>query len=263
MKTLLHHGKVYQKFISTSIQVESSFRTSYILIILMDFFFFASTLASVHFIYDHVEHIGPWPKEQFLFFISFVLLVDNLHMILVSQNFWELSFMIRTGEFDYLLLKPTHSLFNAFFRHFRSSSLFNTPLALYFMIKYGNAIALGPLDWLLLPLCLLLGITLLFLVEFCLSCAMFWMVEGMGVNFLRMQLQSLARWPSFVYSHLYRKIFTLVVPIVLVGTAPVQFLYDKSQWFPLAQLCLLILVFYGLLIFLWKKGLKRYDSASS
>ncbi len=263
MKLIQHYFNVYKKFISTSIQVESSFRTSYALIIFMDLFFFISSLASVNFIYDHVETIGPWKREQLLFFVTFVLSIDNLHMMIFSQNFWQLSFMIKTGELDYVILKPMSTIFSVFFRHFRSSSLFNTPIMIFFLIKYGTAVNLSPIDWLLLPVHLILGLTILVLIEFCLSTAMFWMVEGIGINFLRMQLQSLSRWPAFIYSGFYRKFFTLFVPVLLVGSAPVEFIYDKTKWIKPLQLIFLIVVFYFLLLFLWEKGLKRYDSASS
>ena len=81
---------VYKKFFETSLAEASSFRTSFFLIMVMDLTFYFVTLTSVSFIYDHVTTIGPWDKNQLLFFISFMLTMDHIHMVIVSENFWEM-----------------------------------------------------------------------------------------------------------------------------------------------------------------------------
>lgn len=247
----------------TSITMASSFRLSFVLLILMDLFFLFSALYSVEFIYDHVANIGPWDKNQLLFFVMFMMMLDNLHMIFVSESFWALSFQIRTGELDFVILKPGSTIFSTFFRFFRVSSCINTPIFAYYLIKYGTAVGLSPIDWVLLPFLISLAFLLLIYLEFCISTLMFYMVEGMGINFLRMQLQQLSRWPNFIFASLTRKTLTFVVPILTIGSAPVHFLYDKSKWEWLVALLISIIVFHFILVHLWRRGLSHYDSASS
>jgi ABC-2 type transport system permease protein len=257
-----HYWNVYKKFVSTSVSVETSFRTSFILLVLMDIFFFASTVGSVSFIYDHVATIGPWGKNQLLFFITFMLMIDNLHMMIFSQSFWEFSFSIRTGQLDYTLLKPLHTIFSVFFRHFRASSVVNTPLFLGSLIYNGMKINLSFLDWCLMPVFLILGLVLLVIIEFILSTSMFWMTDGTGINFLRMQMQQLARWPEFVYRGVIRKVLMTVLPVLLIGSGPVHFLLG-GKWNNLALMGGMIVVLGFVLSFVWGVGLRRYDSASS
>lgn len=263
MNRVLHYWDVYKKFVSTSVSVETSFRTSFVLLILMDFFFFFSTIGSVSFIYDHVTNIGPWEKDQLLFFITFMLMIDNLHMMIFSQSFWEFSRNIVTGQLDYIILKPMHSIFSVFFRHFRASSLFNTPLFLGHLIYYGIQVELTYLDWLMLPLLITLSMLVLILIEFIMSTSMFWLTDGMGINFLRMQMQQLARWPNFIYKGLVRKALTVLVPILLIGSGPVHFIFNKEAWQLLGFMVFAIVALTIFLLFIWKIGLRRYDSASS
>ncbi len=258
-----HYWNVYKKFVSTSVSVETSFRTSFILLIFMDFFFFCSSVFSVNFIYDHVASIGPWQRDHLLFFITFMLTIDNLHMMIFSQSFWEFSFNIRTGALDYVILKPMSTIFSVFFRHFRASSLFNTPLFVGALIYYGIKIEITPLDWVLMPFLLIMGLALLVVIEFILSTSMFWMTDGTGINFLRMQMQQLARWPNFVYQGILRKVLTIIVPVLLIGSGPVHFLVDKSQWQLLALMVIIFFGLCGLLRIIWNFGLRHYDSASS
>jgi ABC-2 type transport system permease protein len=263
ISSLKHYLGVYRYFVTTSVSEALSFRTSFMLLIMMDIFFYFSVLFSVDFLFDHMQTIGPWTKYQLLFFISFMLNIDAIHMGVFSSNFWMLGFKIRTGELDFDLLKPTHSIFICFFRYLKPSSLITAPVAWAMLIYYGSKIGLLWYDWLLIPPLILLGLSLLCVLEFILSTSMFWLVEGMGVNFLRMQMQQMARWPDFIYKYTYQKIFTIAVPVLLIGSGPVHFILDKSNWHYLVGMFVALFISSLILIKIWNKALCQYDSASS
>lgn len=262
-QSLKYYFRIYLKFCSTSIAMHTSFRVSFVLLILMDIAFLATTLSSIDFIYDHVTHIGPWNKNQLLFFMSYMLLLDNLHMIFFSESFWEFSHTLKTGNFDFTILKPAGSIFSTFFRFFRPSSALINPLFVFFVIKYGNEIGLHFIQWLLIPLFLILSLALLVSLEFLLSTLNFWLTEGIGINFLRMQFQQLARWPDFIYQNISRKVLITVIPVLLIGSAPVRVLIDLNHWHWI--LFMGIAIFLAILILnkFWKFALKNYSSASS
>lgn len=255
--------QVYKKFFETSLAEASSFRTSFFLIMLMDLIFYFTSLSSVSFIYDHVSTIGPWNKQQLLFFITFMLAMDHLHMTIVSENFWELSVKIRTGTLDFDILRPLSSLFSVFFRYVRTSSMFNTPFVWGMLIYFGYQVKLNFYQWILVPPFIILGFVLFVMIEMCISVAAFWTIEGWGINFLRMQFQHLARWPHFIYSYFPRKILTILLPVLLVGSGPVSFIYNLNEYQLLLGLIGHIFVFAILLRFLWSLGLRKYDSPSS
>jgi ABC-2 type transport system permease protein len=66
----------------------------------MDLFFYFSSFATVSFIFDHVETIGPWQRPQLMFFIAYMLTLDQLHMTLISESFWVFSRELKTGVLD-------------------------------------------------------------------------------------------------------------------------------------------------------------------
>jgi ABC-2 type transport system permease protein len=258
-----HFYSVYKEFISTSFTEATSYRVNFILLILMDLFFYFSVLATVSFIYDHVETIGPWNRNQLMFFMAFMLAIDHLHMTLISESFWVLSSKIKTGELDYDLLKPINTIFNVFFRHVRPSSLCNIFVTTSLVIYYGRKVPLSLVDWFMVPFLILLGFTLLALIEIIIATSMFWVTEGLGINFLRMQTQQLSRWPDFVYQSMARKVLTVAFPLLLIGSAPVHFIFDHSRYLPLGGMIVAIFACLLLLKWLWRQGLQRYDSASS
>ncbi|WP_372652151.1 ABC transporter permease [Halobacteriovorax sp.] len=263
MKELKHHLSVYRMFVSTSFSQSMSFRLNFFLLILMDIFFYFSSLMTVSFIFDHVQTIGPWNKDQLMFFISFMLCIDHLHMTLISESFWVLSRDIKSGNMDFTILKPISSIFTCFFRHIRTSSICNTIVVWACLIYFGRKVDLDLLSWISLPFLVVLSFTLLAILEFIISTSMFWMTEGMGINFLRMQFQNLSRWPNFIYSSLSRKVFTLVIPILLIGSAPVHFIFDHSAWHYLIYLVIAIVLSFGFLQIIWKRAINQYESASS
>ncbi len=258
-----HYFQVYFQFISTSYSVSTSFRTSFVLLILMDLFFYLSSIATVEMIFGHVNVIGGWSRPEFLFFIAYMLTIDQLHMVFVSENFWELSEKIRTGQMDYILLKPLHSIFTSFFRNVRISSMLNAPVVWGLLIYYGSQCHLTWLTWATLPFTIILSFLVLILSEFIISTFMFWIVAGVGINFLRMQMQSLSRWPDYIYGPFSRRIMTLFIPILLIGTPSVTYLLDNSKWTKLIPVIIAIFILRAVLMKMWKIALTQYNSASS
>lgn len=258
-----HYWSVYKEFFQTSISEAMSFRVNFVLILIMDLFFYATTFLSVIFIYDHIELIGPWNRDQLLFFIAFMLTIDHLHMVFLSESFWQFPEDIRMGMLDYILLKPVSSIFIVFFRHVRAASFLNFITTWGALIYLGTRVNLGLYDWIALPFLVFLSFVLLAIIEFIISTAMFWVIEGWGINFLRMQMQKLGQWPNFIYNRTAKRLMTFALPILLIGSAPVHFLYDASMWHMLVYMVVAVLVFGLLLNKIWSVALNRYESASS
>ncbi len=255
--------RIYREFLSTSLAEAASFRLHFVLLIFMDLVFFATTLFSIEFLYNHVAEIGSFSREEFLFFAAYMLTLDQLHMAFISESFWVLSMDIRTGQLDFWLLRPANLYFSLFLRHIRIPSMVTLIAASIIMACFGNQVLTETWQWLILPVLLLCSLVLLVLTEILLCSSMFYVVEGTGINFLRLQIQTVSRWPDFIYKPQIRRIFTFVLPLVLIGSGPVHFLLNPQD---LSYLCLMGLWIPVLILairFTWKRGLKHYESASS
>lgn len=262
-KSVYHYFSVYAGFLSTCFTQATSFRVNFVLLVTMDLFFYFTSFATVSFIFDHVETIGPWQRPQLMFFIAYMLTLDQLHMTLISESFWVFSRELKTGALDYVILKPINTVFNVFFRHIRPSTVVNAVVTWSALGYYGYHAGLVWSDWPLVPPLLVLSFTLLVLIEFIVASSMFWLTEGLGINFLRMQMQQLGRWPDYIYARAPRRLLTFVLPILLVGSPPVHFLLDKGHWPYLLGMMAAIVGAAFVLSFVWKKGLRQYESASS
>ena len=259
-----HYLQVYLEFAKTSLIEASSYRINFILLFFVDITFYATSFTSVDFIFGHIDHIGIWERDQFMFFMSFVLVVDHLHMTFISANFWLLAESLRLGNLDFSLLKPIHSLFIVFFRYIRVSSFTSTPLVLGLLIYFSNKVNLSLTSWIMLPIMIILSFLLLAIIECTISTLMFWTTEGIGINFLRMQLQKMGHYPNFIYQTWTRRFFTFALPILIAGSAPVHFLLNPAhQWTQLFSLIIANLITGFALLKIWNKALLSYESASS
>jgi len=257
------YPSIYRQLFNCALSKATTFRTSFVLIIIMDLIFYASTILSVDVIFQHVPEIGPWNRSEFQFFLSFMLILDNLHMTFLSENFWSFSLDLKSGALDYTILRPVSPIFLTFFKSIRICTLFNTPLVFGLLFYFGHKAGVQPHSYIWLPFLIIMGFLTLALIEIGISLFMFWSVEGNGINFLRMQFQNISRWPDFIFDGLARKILFFAIPVLMVGTPPARFLLNKSDYIPMVfQAVAVPLLLFGVK-FLWDKGLLRYESASS
>ena len=263
MNTIRQMAQVYRLYATNCFVEAMSFRVHFILLVFMDLLFYLTTLATVDFIYNYVPSIGLWTRTEFMFFISFMLVIDHLHMTFISESFWNFSFEIRTGNLDFILLKPIPSLFAIFFRFLRPGTLVNIFFPWGCAIYFGLELGFGIGQWLLIPVFVVLGLGLLVSLEILLSMSMFWTVESFGINFLRMQLQQLSRWPDFIFKSFARKLFTIVIPVLLIGSIPTKILLQELGIEYILILAGAMISIWPLIFVFWRLGLRKYESASS
>lgn len=260
MKFFYKYISLYGEFFKTSLSRELSFRLNFLFQSLMNISFLSMYFFTSLFIFDHVEHIGPWDKLEFLFFVSFVFAVDQTYYLFFAANFWEFSEDIRMGTLDFHILKPFHSLFTVLLRNAAIPGIFTMCVSYSLLIYFGIQVNLTFLLWLSLPFCILLSVFFLLGIETLISLLNFFTVEGTGVNQIRNQVQHFCRWPDFIYRTPGR---IWLLPFVIINSVPIRWILDTSYWsWMILMLCGLI-CFWSLLFFLWPKALNVYESPSS
>ena len=263
MQAIIKYWRIFKVLTAASASAAMTFRLTFVLLVAMDLLFYLTTILGVDFIFDHLVTIGPWSRTQFLFFLGFMLAVDQLHMTFVSEGFWSFSLDLRSGQFDMKLLRPVATPVLVYLNLIRIPTMMLLPVPWSIMIYYGMDLGLSGLQWMLIFPLVILALALQFLIEVTLSMTMFWTVQSYGVNFLRMQVQHMSRWPNFVFGQWTRRIFTFALPILLIGSAPVHTLLGTDTWHLLLPMVISIVVLFYVNRILWRFGVSRYESASS
>jgi ABC-2 type transport system permease protein len=263
LSIMTRYWRIYKKLFAINLAKGLAFRAHFFLLILFDLFFYTTAILTIDFLFRQIGPIAGWTREHFLFFIAFMLTVEQFHMAFISEAFWQFSYEVRTGRLDYVLLKPVNPIFLTFFRFIRVGSMPLLVIPVGVLIYYGIGLQLSLLSWIMIPFLVVLTLAVLTTLEILLMMSTFWMTDSTSVNFIRMQLQDISRWPDFVYQPIFRRVFTLAIPILLASTAPVRFLFENSGWVGLLAVGAAQVILMAAVGMLWRIGLRRYDSVSA
>ncbi len=243
---------------------EFIYRSNTIALTIADLIWVVVELALFEVIYRNTEAINGWTREQVFFFLGIFVCSDTLFTTFFQRSFWTLPYMINQGDLDILLTKPINTAFLATFRDINFSQIVNLALGIFIVNHYGPAAGFaGGWGWAELVLWVLIGLATQYLLRFFFVIWVFWLERGISVSHLYYQLYALANKPEAIYPKAIRYLLKTALPFAFMGSIPAQVLTGKiSIW--VYPLVLAVLAGYGLLIrFLWRAGLRRYQSASS
>lgn len=214
-----------------------------------------------YFVFKEFGEIRGWGFEELFLLNSFVAIVYSLVNIFMKGSS-EISRKVSEGQLDQYLTQPKNVLINILFSEVIASALGDfleglISLAIYFVIS-GTSIISLPLFF---PLVILSATVYLgFLIAS--QSIVFWLPnsEELSSTFLNVTLGT-ALYPNKAFSKIPRIFFTVVFPATLLGTVPADILINPN----IEQIAILLALatFWMLLgTFLFKKGLKRYESGN-
>jgi ABC-2 type transport system permease protein len=145
----------------------------------------------------------------------------------------------------------------------RINTFFVIPVEIFLLIYYGIKVNLSTMAWCLMPIMIVLSLILLALTGILQSSFMFWIYQGSGINYLRLQFSNISCWPDQVFSKPFRDVFTYIFPILVIGSQPVKLLLNPNKLNPLLIIFMEIFIFTIITKVVWKKALSHYGSASS
>jgi len=250
-----------------SITREMQFKTNFILWIIVEALWFALQLAFMSVVYGHTESIAGWNRWQVILLVGCSHFIQQVFTAFFLTNISDISEHIRTGRLDFMLLLPVNTRFLISFRKVDLGAFFNATSAIGVMVwalrNLGHTPGLLEIAG-FLGLCLA-GLIFHYSLMFLLSSAAFWIVRAQGVVWGYYNLFNIARIPEgAIPQGLFRRVFTLVLPMLLVSNVPSQTLLGTLRS-PLhaALLVSLSLACFAASEWVWRLSLRRYSSASA
>lgn len=264
MKLLAHYARVFATQIKNNFVREAVYRTNFLMTMIVDVAWLAVEVSLFAVIYANVPEIAGWRREETYFFLGIFFAADALFTIFFQRNFWAFSDLVNHGELDILLTKPVHPLFLALTRWINISAIFNLFTGLLIAVHYaGPAGFEGGWRWTLLPFWLLVAAATALLVRFLFSVWVFWTDRGWPLNMLYYQFFSFASKPDLIFPKPIRYLISSAIPFAFIGSFPARALLHKMEPFEILQVAIVLALFWIVDAFLWKRALRRYQSASS
>jgi ABC-2 type transport system permease protein len=157
------------------------------------------------------------------------------------------------------------SLFFLSLREFAANSFLNLLIAIalvvYSIINYPGVIELWQiLGYIGLIFC---GLILYWCMHMFFLLSVFWTGSPRGWGDLFFAASHVMERPDRIFKGSIRFIFTFILPFSVMASYPARFLLEKFDIFIPITLISLTIIFFLILLFIWKRGLRVYSSASS
>ena len=261
---------LYCRYATISFRTQMQYRASLFMRTLAHFMVTAGEFLGFVALFQRFGQINGWTLPQMGLFYGIISMAFGLAEGIL-RGFDIFPTLIRTGEFDRILLRPRSAAFQVLGQDFQLIRFGRFSQALLILIwsahrldvawTFGNvalvviAVAGG--------VCLFSG---LFVVQATLC---FWTTESLElVNCATYGGVETAQFPVSIYRPWFRAIFTFVIPLATINYFPIHALLDLTdplgstrwiQWLsPLAGV-----VFLMISLQFWRFGVKRYSSTGS
>jgi ABC-2 type transport system permease protein len=257
---------VYGALWRNSVTREMSFKSNFLLWIVVELLWFGLQFSFISVLYLHTDHIGTWTKWQVVLLIGASHFIQQIFQAFFLVNCTNLSELVRSGKLDFLLLLPVNTRFVVSLRQVDLGAFVNAASALAVMAYAARQLQLVPSPVQLLGFAVLCvaGIAIHYSLMFLLASISFWTVRAQGIVWGYYNLFNIARMPDEAFRGLFKALFTFAIPMLLVSNVPVRLLANKlASPKPLLLLLAMSVVCFSLSELGWRASVRRYTSASS
>lgn len=267
--------RVFGTFARNSLTRDMMFRENFLLDCVASLSWVLMNLGFYVLIFAYTPQIGAgtgWGKYQFFVFLATTLFVNSVVQAFLMPNANELGEMIRSGDLDYVLLKPIDTQFLVSFRRVEWSSLANFVFALGLLGYSLTRLDYRPhaLQYVLYPAYVACGVAMLYSLMIVLASMSVWLGRNQSLYDFWFYITSFSRYPMEIYQGRLgtplRNAFTFVIPVLVVVNVPARMLARplESQSWTLALFAVAATV-VCLVVSRWifHRALGSYRSASS
>jgi ABC-2 type transport system permease protein len=242
-----------------------AYRADFLLEGVMAIVWMGLTLLPLVVLYQGRETVAGWDAPSALIVIAYFMAVRAVLEGVVSPSFVDLVERIRSGAFDYVLLKPVDAQAIVSASRFEPWKIFDLlgalALVIYAFYEKGHP---PPIEDIGLGVLLFFtGVLAMYSLWILCAAASFWVVRLDNLTYLLGSLFDTARWPVQVFRGLWRWVFTFIIPVAVMTTYPAMALLGRLD----AQTALATIGgALGLLVLsrvIWRYAIRSYTSASS
>ena len=261
---------LYARYIGISIQSQMQYRASFIV---QSFATFASTwieFVGVWALFDRFGTLKGWSLPEVALFYGLVTVAIAVAHA-VARGFDTFAGLVKSGEFDRILLRPRSTAFQVAGREIQLVRVGRLAQGFVVLVWAAAALEVGwTLPKVALVFTTVVGGACLFAGLFVLQATMcFWTTESLEiVNTVTDGGRETGQYPLTIYRDWFRRFFTFVIPLACVTYFPALAILDRRD--PLGtsllfQYCapLTGVVFLFVALQGWKIGVKHYRSTGS
>jgi len=270
MNRSLRYVRLIGSFGRYALARELAFRANFLVKVAVEALWLVILIAFYRTVFARTTSVAGWPEDQYMFFVGCFFALNGVIETLFLANCDDFAELVRTGDLDFLLLKPIDEQFLISCRKIDWSS---GPSVLMGFAVMGRA--LWHMGWqfdfgrlgafFVLFAC---GTAIAYSFMLMLTSLSVWLVRNQSLMEMWWLFSSLARYPKQIFrgaswSEPIGLFFTFIVPILLVVNVPADLMFHAINrpmiGFTLAATLALVLASRRF----FQHALRSYRSASS
>lgn len=213
-------------------------------------------------IYINTNGFPGWSFHEILLLQGIFMIINSIDRMFFQRVDWSLSYDVRSGLFDRYLLYPIDTLKYISFTNFGlehiADFILGNILIIYSLIKLKISPTIEQM--ILFFLFILLGLIFIFSIAILKYAIIINAVKiGRLGEFIR-TIKNYAQYPNEIYSNFLVFIFRYLLPLSVLAYLPSKILinnYKENLIFSF----IIVIIFFLVCIYLWKRAIKNYVSA--
>jgi len=266
----MYYLDLYWEFIKIRLKTAVEYREETFLTGFFEIIGYASEFVILWIMISKFRQMGQWNAYEIMLIYAMNLLCYSLANVFLYRTCHNLAELIRTGDFDGIITKPTNPILYLSCSGFMYGYWAHISLAVTLMVfcfrKLGVTFTMVKLLFLLgaiLGSTLIQGSTQLFAYI-----PTFWTVKNKALQSMRWIVYDYAKYPISIYHKSVQVFLTFVIPYAFISFYPLQYLLEKDDFLMFHPVVQYLTPAIGLLLaFLayrfWLFGLKHYNSSGS
>lgn len=263
------YGRILLRFWKNSLLREMSFRGHFVVNVVGELVWVVLLLLFIKVLFGHARDIRGWTEHQYLFLMGTHMLVTSLFEAFFFGNCWRISQLVRTGDLDFVLVRPASAQFLMSLERVDFSALTGVPVGValcwYAAVAQGATFTLAQVA--LFVTLIVTGVVILYALLFMFAVTSVWLIRQTGVDHLWFYTVSLARYPAEIYKRFAGGVlwFTLVFvfPVLMVSNLPANVMVRTFDSFLVVYVLASSVVLLALSSIVCRFALRWYRSASS
>lgn len=257
--------RLYRHYVLIHLKSAMQYKASLVLSIIGQFAVSFSSFLGIYFMFYRFSSVEGFTYQEVVFCFGVIMMEFSIAEMAV-RGFDSFSSMVRTGEFDRVLVRPRSNVLQVLGSKFK---LTNLGRIIQGAVIFIYAVTAAEVEWtiykILTVVFMLVGGVALFSGLFMIYAALcFFTLEGLEfMNIFTDGAKEFGQYPVGIYGKRMLQFCTFVIPYALVQYYPALYILGRVDhvWYmflPLAA-CLFLLPSY----LLWRIGVRHYQSAGS
>ena len=269
MPIVAKYGRLLMSLSRYTLARELSLRGNFLVKVSVEVIWLGIMVAFYATVFTKTNAIAGWSQNEYLFFVGSFFALNGLIETVFLENCNEFAELVRTGDLDFLLLKPVDEQFLISCRRIDWAVAMNIPMGFVVM-----GIALVRMDWAFDParvaafvLTFGCGAAIAYSFMMALTATSVWLVRNQSLMEMWWLFSSLARYPREIFNSSKAEplgfLFTFILPILLVSNVPADSMVRALSPFMVGYMMLATVVVLLASRWFFRRALRSYRSASS